>query len=109
MSVCPESEASISLAWRSTKVTLDPGASTSGLNLHDLEEGTLAEMGIELLPENLLDATRALESDTVLREALGNCEREDYVDYFIGVKRAEWQHAHNQITDWELRRYLQLF
>ena len=45
----------------------------------------------------------------MLRKALGSCEREDYVDYFIATKRTEWQLAHNQITDWELKRYLQLF
>jgi glutamine synthetase len=88
---------------------LDPGQPTSGLNLHQLQADDLAELGIELLPENLLDATRELERDEVLREALGSCEREDYVDYFIATKRAEWQQAHNQITDWELKRYLQLF
>ncbi|MEY2405857.1 MAG: glutamine synthetase [Acidimicrobiaceae bacterium] len=88
---------------------LDPGTPTSGLNLHELDGGTLAELGIELLPENLLDATRELERDDVLRAALGNCGREDYVDYFIATKRHEWQQAHNQITDWELKRYLQLF
>src|SRR4051812_17972510 len=88
---------------------LEPGDPTSGLNLHELEDGALAELGIELLPENLLDATRELERDDVLREALGRCAREDYVDYFIAAKRDEWQLAHNQITDWELKRYLQLF
>jgi glutamine synthetase len=88
---------------------LDPGTPTSGLNLHELDGGTLAKLGIELLPENLLDATRELERDDVLRAALGNCGREDYVDYFIATKRHEWQQAHNQITDWELKRYLQLF
>src|SRR6202030_4287983 len=70
---------------------LDPGAPTSDLNLHDLEPASVAELGIDLLPENLLDATRALERDDVLREALGSCGREDYVDYFIDVKRREWQ------------------
>jgi glutamine synthetase len=88
---------------------LDPGAPTSDLNLHELEQATLAELGIELLPENLLDATRALERDDVLREALGSCGREDYVDYFVDVKRREWRLAHNQVTEWELQRYLQLF
>jgi glutamine synthetase len=88
---------------------LDPGEPTSDLNLHELEPATLAQLGIELLPENLLDATRALERDDVLREALGSCAREDYVDYFIDVKRREWTLAHNQVTDWELQRYLQLF
>ena len=38
-----------------------------------------------------------------------SCGREDYVDYFIGVKRRGVAAAHNQITQWELRHYLQLF
>jgi glutamine synthetase len=88
---------------------LDPGEPTSGMNLHELERGTLNELGIELLPENLLDATRALQSDDVLRRALGSCDREDYVDYFVDVKQKEWQIAHNQVTEWELQKYLQLF
>jgi hypothetical protein len=33
----------------------------------------------------------------------------DYFDYFVKVKRREWQAAHEQITNWELERYLQLF
>jgi glutamine synthetase len=88
---------------------LDPGAPTSGLNLHELDEAQRAELGIEMLPGNLLDATRELEQDDVLRKALGRCEREDYIDYFIDVKRGEWQQAHEQVTEWELQRYLQLF
>jgi len=88
---------------------LDPSAPTSELNLHELSPAELRELEIELLPANLLDATRELERDGVLRDALGSCGREDYVDYFIRIKRAEWEQAHNQITEWELRRYLQLF
>jgi glutamine synthetase len=88
---------------------LDPGDPTSALNLHELSKDELRERKIDVLPGNLLDATRELEGDEVLRKALGSCGREDYVDYFISVKRAEWEQAHNQVTDWELRRYLQLF
>ncbi len=33
----------------------------------------------------------------------------DYIDYYIQVKRSEWQAAPEQITQWELDRYLQLF
>jgi glutamine synthetase len=65
--------------------------------------------GIELLPANLLDATRELERDDVLRAALGSSATEDYVDYFVRVKREEWQRAHEEITQWELDRYLQLY
>ena len=88
---------------------LDPGAPSSGVNLHELTRAELDTAKIELLPENLLDATRELERDDVLRAALGSCGREDYLDYFVDVKRREWQQAHNQVTEWEIKRYLQLF
>jgi glutamine synthetase len=65
-------------------------------------------MGVETLPENLLDATRELEEDEVLRKALGKARDEDYIDYFVRRKRREWQQAHEQITKWEIDRYLQL-
>jgi glutamine synthetase len=88
---------------------LDPGKATSGQNLHDMDAATRAGLGIETLPANLLDATRELERDDVLREALGKCATRDYIDYFVEIKRGEWNHAHEQITEWELARYLQLF
>jgi glutamine synthetase len=88
---------------------LDPGEPTSALNLHELTAAEREKRGIATLPENLLDATRALAGDDVLRKALGRCEREDYIDYFVSVKEAEWAQAHAQVTDWELERYLQLF
>lgn len=87
---------------------LDPGEPTPR-NMYEVSEAEREEMGIEMLPANLLDATRELESDRVLREALGSVGDEDYVDYFIRCKRREWQAAHEQITKWELDRYLQHF
>src|SRR5918997_504135 len=56
-----------------------------------------------------LDATRELEKDDVLRKALGNTGREDYVDYYVKTKQAEWEEWHNEVTPWEIKRYLQLF
>jgi glutamine synthetase len=88
---------------------LDPGEPTSALNLHELDDEQRSALGVEMLPANLLDATRELEQDDVMRAALGRCEREDYLDYFVRVKRGEWQEAHEQITQWELDRYLQLY
>ena len=87
---------------------LDPGEPNSS-NLYTLDAGERESQGIELLPANLLDATRELEGCDVLRKALGKVRDGDYVDYYIEVKRREWQAAHEQITDWELKRYLQLF
>ena len=88
---------------------LDAGEPTSALNLHDLNEEDLGKLGIDTLPANLLDATRALEQDDALRAALGNTGKEDYVDYYVRVKQREWSDAHEQITQWELDRYLQLY
>jgi glutamine synthetase len=88
---------------------LEAGDPTTELNLHELSEERRRELGIELLPANLLDATRELERCDVLRRAFGNTGREDYVDYFVRVKQREWKDAHEQITQWELDRYLQLY
>jgi glutamine synthetase len=87
---------------------LDPGEPNPA-NMYDLSEAERALQGIELLPANLLDATRELERNDVLRAALGNTPDGDYLDYYVKVKRREWQAAHEQITQWELNRYLQLF
>jgi glutamine synthetase len=87
---------------------LDAGKPNSA-NLYELSAEKRQAEGIDLLPANLLDATRELEKDDVLRKALGKTRDGDYVDYFIKVKRGEWQAAHEQITQWELDRYLSLF
>jgi glutamine synthetase len=87
---------------------LDPGEANSA-NLYTLDAAARAEAGIETLPGNLLDATRELEGNAPVRAALGKTRDGDYVDYFIKVKQEEWQRAHEQITQWELDRYLQLF
>jgi glutamine synthetase len=87
---------------------LDPGRHNDA-NLYTMSPADRQAAGIEMLPANLLDATRELEGNAVLREGLGTTRRGDYVDYFIEVKRREWQAAHDQVTKWELERYLQLF
>ena len=65
--------------------------------------------GLETLPANLLEATDELEPDDVLRAALGRGRDEDYVDYFIRVKRDEWNRYHEQVTPWEMDEYLTRF
>ena len=79
------------------------------MNLYESTPEQRAELGIDTLPENLLDATRALERDDVIRAALGTTPHGDYLDYFVACKRREVQAAHEQITQWELDHYLQLF
>jgi glutamine synthetase len=87
---------------------LDPGEPNTG-NLYTTSPDDLEAAGVEMLPANLLDATRELERDDVLREALGRGRDEDYVDYFIKVKRDEWTRYHEQVTPWEIKEYLTRF
>jgi glutamine synthetase len=91
----------------------DPGEPNTD-NLYEVPAAEIARRGIRTLPANLLDATRNLAADPVLRAALGRVPRddgscEDYVDYFVRVKQKEWYDYHSQVADWEINRYLTLF
>ncbi|MGH2869216.1 MAG: type III glutamate--ammonia ligase [Solirubrobacteraceae bacterium] len=88
--------------------SLDAGEPNSA-NLYTMSAADREAAGIEVLPANLLDATRELAGNAALRAGLGKTPDGDYVDYFIECKQREIQAAHEQITAWELDRYLQLF
>ncbi len=87
---------------------LDPGEPNSE-NLYAIPYEELRERGLETLPPNLMEATDELEQDDVLRAALGRGRDEDYVDYFIRVKRDEFSRYHEQVSDWEIKEYLTRF
>jgi glutamine synthetase len=87
---------------------LDPGEPNSE-NLYAVSYDELRGRGLETLPTNLLNATLELERNDVLRAALGRGRDEDYVDYFIRVKREEWNRYHEQVTPWEIKEYLTRF
>lgn len=58
-------------------------------NLYTLDAATREAQGVEMLPANLLDATRELEANDALRAGLGTTAEGDYLDYFIEIKRRE--------------------
>lgn len=87
---------------------LDAGEPNSE-NLYAIPYDELRSRGLETLPSNLLEATHELGESAVLREALGRCATRDYVDYFISVKRQEWDRYHEQVSPWEIREYLTRF
>jgi len=87
---------------------IDPGEPNSD-NLYSIPHDELRARGLDTLPSNLLQATMELERDDVIREALGQARNEDYVDYFIKVKREEWNRYHEQVTPWEIKEYLTRF
>jgi glutamine synthetase len=87
---------------------LDAGE-PNGENLYTRTYDELTARGLRTLPANLLEATGELEADDVLRSALGRGRDEDYVDYYVQVKRDEWFRYHEQVSAWEIREYLTRF
>jgi glutamine synthetase len=57
---------------------------------------------IDELPRDLHEALDHLEKDRVIRDALGEHIYERYVD----AKREEWHEFIEQVTEWEVGRYL---
>lgn len=70
----------------------DPG---QRLDINMYTDGHKVE-GVKTLPLNLLDALRALESSTVLNEALGS-----FVPSYLKLKRQEWDDYCRHLTQWE--------
>jgi glutamine synthetase len=87
---------------------IDPGEPNAD-NLYAVPYDELRGRGLETLPSNLLEATHDLEGNDVLRKALGRGRDEDYLDYFLRVKREEWNRYHEQVTPWEINEYLTRF
>jgi len=78
---------------------LPPGAEDDVWSLTERERRAL---GIEPLPQSLVEAISVMEHSELVAETLG----EQVFDFFLRNKRAEWQDYRNQVTAFELERYL---
>jgi glutamine synthetase len=67
-----------------------------------LTDGERRALGISPLPGSLSDAIKALEASELMAETLG----EHVFDFFLRNKRAEWEAYRQQVTPFELARYL---
>jgi glutamine synthetase len=67
-----------------------------------LTDGERRALGIAPLPGSLSDAIQTLESSELMAETLG----EHVFDFFLRNKRAEWESYRQQVTPFELTRYL---
>jgi glutamine synthetase len=56
------------------------------------------------LPRNLLEATERLDQSKLARELLGDA----FVDHFVETRQWEWRQFGKAVTDWEVRRYLEI-
>jgi glutamine synthetase len=57
-----------------------------------------------VLPKNLWEATQAMKQSVLARELFG----EVFVDHFTGTREWEWRQFSKSVTDWELKRYLEI-
>ena len=85
------------------KRKLEPGEPNLG-NLYNLGLDEMRRRGIRKLPQTLSEALDELIRDEVVQGSLG----EIYQD-FVDLKEAEWREYHNQVSQWEIDRYLTLF
>ena len=71
-------------------------------NIYHMREGERARMGIDSLPEDLLEAIRITEKSQLVKECLG----EKVFEYFIRNKKMEWDEYKAQVTQYEIDKYL---
>jgi glutamine synthetase len=57
------------------------------------------------LPVSLSDALTLFDQSTFYRSQLG----EEFVDYYVHIKRSEWSRFLQTVSDWEHREYFSLF
>lgn len=57
-----------------------------------------------ILPRNLDEATKAMQSSDVAKELFG----EKFVEHFTQTREWEWRQHAKAVTDWELKRYFEI-
>ena len=72
-------------------------------NIFEMTPAARSAAGIEILPQSLAEALDVMEGSALVQDALG----EHVFDYFIRNKRREWDSYKEQVTPWELARYLE--
>jgi glutamine synthetase len=71
-------------------------------NIFEMTPAARTAAGIDLLPQSLAEAIDVMAGSALVAEALG----EHVFDYFIRNKRREWNAYKEQVTPWEIDRYL---
>jgi glutamine synthetase len=71
-------------------------------NIYKMTPTERETIGLDLLPNNLYEAIRITQESRLVQQTLG-----DHVfERFITNKLNEWYEYREQVTDWEIRRYL---
>ncbi|MCO4293519.1 glutamine synthetase [Solitalea sp. MAHUQ-68] len=56
------------------------------------------------LPNNLYEATQQMKNSVVAKELFG----EDFVNHFTATRDWEWRQFSKVVTDWEMKRYMEI-
>jgi glutamine synthetase len=83
---------------------LDPGDPIPQ-NMYLQSDAELRELGVTTLPRTLLEAVEAFDTDPLSELVMGSDLKQSYVE----LKKTEWWDYHNEVSAWELDRYLTLY
>ncbi|SCY16325.1 glutamine synthetase [Lachnospiraceae bacterium XPB1003] len=83
------------------KNKIEPPAAVNR-NIFEMTDKERKKAKVESLPSNLLDAVEALEKDKLIQDALGP----HIAPLYISAKKREWGLYSEQVTQWEIDRYL---
>lgn len=74
-------------------------------NLYAISDEERSARGIEFLPQTLQEAVAAFAEDPLVEQVLGKELRDEFIKY----KTAEWETYHLSVSQWEIKRYSQMF
>jgi glutamine synthetase len=74
-------------------------------DVYDMTPAELAALNVQRLPKNIYEALEELKRSPLMQEALG----EHIFNRFIQLKTEEWEDYHQQISQWEIEKYLNRF
>ncbi|MBR1931163.1 MAG: type I glutamate--ammonia ligase [Lachnospiraceae bacterium] len=80
---------------------IEPPKSVKG-NIFAMSEEERKRDGIDRLPGNLMEAIEELEKDSFICDVLG----EHVAKHYITAKKEEWNRYRAQVSDWEIKEYL---
>jgi glutamine synthetase len=74
----------------------------AGIKGVEKKQAPAKDLLLQDLPEDLKEAVRNLQSDEVIRQAMGT----DFASLYAEVKLDEWREYLAEISRWELQKYL---
>jgi len=74
-------------------------------NIYVMSEDERSEAQITDLPSTLHNAIKAMRKDDVIKDALGT----HIYTNFVEAKRMEWAAFRQQVSEWELEQYLEMY